>query len=140
MALRTNPALRRGRFSVEARHIEQSGSRDSAEPHAPAVSVDATPEADRAPAVLTLPTGQRIELHEGRYVVGRHLQSDIVVNDSNVSRQHAEIECRADEVVIRDLGSTNGTKVNGVMVHGDQTLRHGDVIGLGTAQLAFETT
>jgi pSer/pThr/pTyr-binding forkhead associated (FHA) protein len=95
---------------------------------------------DVPPAVLTLPSGQRIELHEGHYVLGRHLESDIVLNDSNVSRKHAEFVCAAGEVVVRDLGSTNGTKVNGVSVLGDQLLQHGDVINFGTAQVRFEAT
>ena len=92
------------------------------------------------PAVLTLPNGQRIELHEGHYVLGRHLDNDIVMNDTNVSRKHAEFVCAAGEVVVRDLGSTNGTKVNGVLVTGEQLLQHGDVINLGTAQLTFEAS
>lgn len=140
VALRTNSSLRRGKFTIEARH---TGGSDEAtatsHPTEPAAERSEVAHGDKPPAVLTLPTGQRIELHPGTYVVGRHLQSDIVVNDSNVSRRHAEIECRGADTYIRDLGSTNGTKVNGVMVHGDQLLRHGDVIGLGTVQLHFET-
>jgi pSer/pThr/pTyr-binding forkhead associated (FHA) protein len=95
---------------------------------------------DTPPAVLSLPTGQRIELHEGHYVLGRHLESDIVLNDSNVSRKHAEFVCAAGEVTVRDLGSTNGTKVNGVGVSGNQLLQHGDVINFGTAQVRFEAS
>ena len=87
-----------------------------------------------------MPTGQRIELHEGHYVLGRHLESDIVLNDSNVSRKHAEFVCAAGEVTVRDLGSTNGTKVNGVGVSGNQLLQHGDVINFGTAQVRFEAS
>jgi pSer/pThr/pTyr-binding forkhead associated (FHA) protein len=64
----------------------------------------------------------------------------VVVNDSNVSRRHAEFVCAAGEVVVRDLGSTNGTRVNGVVVSGEQILRHGDVIGLGSVTLTFEAT
>jgi pSer/pThr/pTyr-binding forkhead associated (FHA) protein len=95
---------------------------------------------DTPPAVLSLPNGQRIELHEGHYVLGRHLESDIVLNDSNVSRRHAEFVCAAGEVTVRDMGSTNGTKVNGVAVSGNQLLQHGDVINFGTAQVRFEAS
>jgi pSer/pThr/pTyr-binding forkhead associated (FHA) protein len=95
---------------------------------------------DAPPAVLTLPGGQRIELHEGHYVLGRHLENDIVLNDTNVSRKHAEFVCAAGEVMVHDLGSTNGTKVNGVVVHGEQLLQHGDVINFGTAQVTFEAS
>lgn len=139
VALRTDPQLKRGRITVEARN----GSGDSPASPAtasPRASRDTGGDHDRPPAVLTLPSGQRIEIHEGRYVLGRQLQSDIVLNDSNVSRRHAEFECSGGEVVVRDLGSTNGTKVNGVAVHGDQLLQHGDVIGLGSIEVRFEVS
>ena len=154
VALRTNPDLRRGKFDIDSRNISpDAGATENAD--APEVShtdepVDAPQPApqlsmvvnnsDTPPAVLTLPSGQRIELHEGHYVLGRHLESDIVLNDSNVSRKHAEFVCAAGEVIVRDLGSTNGTKVNGVSVTGDQLLQHGDVINFGTAQVRFEAT
>ncbi len=156
VALRTNPDLRKGKFEIDSRNIasDQSAEKsDNAAPHAtdalPSDNIPVSPPVlsmvpgvgvDVAPAVLTLPGGQRIELHEGHYVLGRHLENDIVVNDSNVSRKHAEFVCAAGEVVVRDLGSTNGTKVNGVAISGEQLLQHGDVINLGTAQITFEAS
>ena len=147
VALRTNPDLRRGKFEVDCRNV----SADPISEPSPQVSPEESPEpqpllsmvvnnSDTPPAVLSLPTGQRIELHEGHYVLGRHLESDIVLNDSNVSRKHAEFVCAAGEVTVRDLGSTNGTKVNGVGVSGNQLLQHGDVINFGTAQVRFEAS
>ena len=152
VALRTNPDLRKGKFEIDARNISTDGASASpaespvegeqpvAPVSPPVLSMVPGVGVDVAPAVLTLPGGQRIELHEGHYVLGRHLENDIVVNDSNVSRKHAEFVCAAGEVVVRDLGSTNGTKVNGVLVHGEQLLQHGDVINLGTAQITFEAS
>ena len=154
VALRTNPDLRRGKFDIDSRNVlADTGTANAPEPETsgaaePAVDIAPTPpplsmvvnNPDVPPAVLTLPSGQRIELHEGHYVLGRHLESDIVLNDSNVSRKHAEFVCAAGEVIVRDLGSTNGTKVNGVGVTGDQLLQHGDVINFGTAQVRFEAT
>lgn len=153
VALHTNPDLRRGKFDIDSRMIladspepapappAEVSPGPSPEPEpAPAPAFELVVNNDRPPAVLTLPSGQRIELHEGHYVLGRHLESDIVLNDSNVSRKHAEFVCAAGEVVVRDLGSTNGTKVNGVGVSGDQLLQHGDVINFGTAQVRFEAT
>lgn len=161
VALRTNPDLRKGKFGIDARNIasdasaEPAPSQDLVEASTAAPSTPTAPNVpvsppvlsmvpgvgvDVAPAVLTLPGGQRIELHEGHYVLGRHLENDIVVNDSNVSRKHAEFVCAAGEVVVRDLGSTNGTKVNGVAISGEQLLQHGDVINLGTAQITFEAS
>ena len=154
VALRTNPDLRRGKFEIDCRNVSaDAGAPDTAPepavdepveapietPPAPALSMVVN-NSDLPPAVLTLPSGQRIEIHEGHYVLGRHLESDIVLNDSNVSRKHAEFVCAAGEVIVRDLGSTNGTKVNGVAVAGDQLLQHGDVINFGTAQVRFEAT
>ena len=152
VALRTNPDLRRGKFDIDCRNITPDAA--PAQPSAPAapsteplIEVSAAPlltavpsAFDRPPAVLSLPNGQRIELHEGHYVLGRHLENDIVLNDTNVSRKHAEFVCAAGEVVVRDLGSTNGTKVNGVLITGEQLLQHGDVINFGTAQVRFEAS
>lgn len=140
VALRTDPDLKRGRFTIEARHTGEapSGQRGEGTPErGPARAGTATGESP--PAVLTLPSGQRIELHEGRYIVGRQLQNDVVVNDPNISRRHAEFICSGGEVLVRDLGSTNGTKVNGVGIHGEQLLQHGDVVGLGGVEIRFES-
>jgi hypothetical protein len=146
VALRTNPDLRRGKFEIDCRNITPEAAPTPAPtadtPEVPAAPLlTAVPSAfDRPPAVLSLPNGQRIELHEGHYVLGRHLENDIVLNDTNVSRKHAEFVCAAGEVVVRDLGSTNGTKVNGVLITGEQLLQHGDVINFGTAQVRFEAS
>jgi hypothetical protein len=155
VALRTNPDLRRGKFEIDGRNVSTDVPSDGAPQVSPDESPDTSPgvstepapaltmvvnNSDTPPAVLSLPTGQRIELHEGHYVLGRHLESDIVLNDSNVSRKHAEFVCAAGEVTVRDLGSTNGTKVNGVGVSGNQLLQHGDVINFGTAQVRFEAS
>ena len=160
VALRTNPDLRRGRFDITAKNVEQEGAAEPAAPAAPVATADeipAPPEtamtapvapviqfpgtgAKAPPPVITVPGGQRVELHEGHYVVGRHLECDIVISDTNVSRKHAEFVCAGRDVIVRDLGSTNGTKVNGVVIKGDQLLQHGDVIGFGTAQVKFEAS
>jgi len=148
VALRTNPDVRKGRVEITTENA------DVVEMPPPVASevvatttavivepVEPKPAAstfDLPPAVLTLPTGQRVSIHEGHYIVGRNLECDIVISDGNVSRQHAELVCAAGDVIVRDRASTNGTKVNGVAVHGDQLLQHGDVINFGTAQVRFE--
>ena len=170
VALRTDPDLRKGRFEILAKNVAQEGSSQEVPAVVPAAPVTPAPEAepqapaaglvppppevvmtaplapviplhgDTPPAVITVPGGQRVELFEGHYVVGRHLECDIVISDSNVSRRHAEFVCAGRDVIVRDLGSTNGTKVNGVLIKGDQLLQHGDVIGFGTAQVTFEAS
>jgi len=154
VALHTNTSLRKGKFDIECRNVVPDAVSDSAEAAVDTSYMETSAPAalpvltvvpgqstfDAPPAVLTLPGGQRIELHEGHYVLGRHLENDIVLNDTNVSRRHAEFVCAAGEVAVSDLGSTNGTKVNGVTVTGQQLLQHGDVINFGTAQVTFEAT
>ena len=60
-----------------------------------------------------------------------------MLNDPNVSRRHAEFRRTADGVVVTDLGSTNGTRVNGVPVR-EQQLVSGDEITVGSTTLVFE--
>jgi len=151
VALRTNPDVRKGRVEITTENAdvvempppvvpEDVATTTAAivEPVMPVVPKPAASTFDLPPAVLTLPTGQRVSIHEGHYIVGRNLECDIVISDGNVSRQHAELVCAAGDVIVRDRASTNGTKVNGVAVHGDQLLQHGDVINFGTAQVRFE--
>ena len=60
-------------------------------------------------------------------------------DDSNVSRYHAEIESRGSEFCLIDLGSSNGTTVNGTKVTGETYLKPGDKIVLGgSSELIFE--
>ena len=61
----------------------------------------------------------------------------MVLNDPNVSRRHAEIRHSGNAVVVTDLGSTNGTRVNGIPVR-EQHLASGDEITVGSTTLVFE--
>jgi S1-C subfamily serine protease len=78
--------------------------------------------------------GQEETFDKGYLVVGRDPQSDVRFDpqrDLDVSTRHAAIVQSDDRVAVRDLGSTNGTFVNGRRITGDVTLRGGDVIGFG---------
>jgi len=88
-------------------------------------------------AELVLPDGSRVELGDGPVTLGRLPECDIVLNDPNVSRRHAEFRRTADGVVVTDLGSTNGTRVNGVPVR-EQQLVSGDEITVGSTTVVFE--
>lgn len=68
--------------------------------------------------------------HE-EYALGRGESNSIRLTDRNVSRRHATLYKNGQGWVIRDLNSYNGTYVNGVRVHGEQHLRHGDLVQLG---------
>jgi hypothetical protein len=71
--------------------------------------------------------------------IGRSETSEIVLADPSVSREHAVVEIRAGEPVVRDLGSTNGTFVNGRRVRA-QSLRDGDELVLGSTKMRFESS
>jgi hypothetical protein len=88
-------------------------------------------------AGLVLPDGRRVSLDEGPLVIGRLPECNIVVEDSNVSRRHAEVRRDGPDVVVSDLGSTNGTRVNGAQVR-SRRLSDGDEITVGRTNLRFE--
>jgi len=77
--------------------------------------------------------GQTFTLTKDVMSVGRDPSNDIVINHPQVSRQHARLIRQGGVVVLEDLGSTNGTFVNGVRLTAPHTLTNGDVIGLGEA-------
>ena len=93
-------------------------------------------------ATLAMADGSRIALRPGVISVGRSAESTIPLNDTNVSRRHAELRLRgegADAVwVLVDLGSTNGTLINGVKVNGEQVLRKNDAIVFGATKARYE--
>ena len=71
-------------------------------------------------------------------VLGRSREADVQVDDPNVSRKHAEVRPSGASWTVRDLGSTNGVKVNGRRIQGAQSLRDGDTITLGTSEIVFQ--
>jgi hypothetical protein len=88
---------------------------------------------------LVLPTGERFTLAEHPISIGRRPESNIVLADPNVSRNHAEIRPQGEGFLLIDLGSTNGTKVNGVRVE-QRMLGDGDEISFGNTRLRFEAS
>jgi Protein of unknown function (DUF3662)/FHA domain len=88
-------------------------------------------------AELLLPDGRRVTVGSDAVVVGRLPECQVVLSDSNVSRRHAELRRKGDGVFVTDLGSTNGTRVNGVPIR-EQLLASGDEISVGSTRLIFE--
>ncbi|MGH9044676.1 MAG: FhaA domain-containing protein [Acidimicrobiales bacterium] len=111
------PRLRTGRFSVVAEVVE---------------SPDGV-----VPAELVLPGGGRVRVEDEPLVIGRTPDCDVVLSDPNVSRRHAEIIRVNDAFFLRDLGSTNGTKLNGGPIR-EGYLNTGDNITVGSTTLVFE--
>ncbi len=85
---------------------------------------------------LELPDGQRVGLGVQVTTIGRVPESTIVLSDPNASRHHAEIHLDGDSFELVDLGSTNGSKVNGQKIS-RQLLAEGDELTFGTIQLRF---
>jgi hypothetical protein len=105
-----------------------------ATPTAPSVASSAT----SVTCALVLPDGSRHVLETERVTVGRQSTCSIVIKDTNVSREHAQFRRGRDGWTVRDLGSTNGTKINGVRVEGEQLLANGDVVLVGSIPVRFE--
>jgi pSer/pThr/pTyr-binding forkhead associated (FHA) protein len=88
---------------------------------------------------IVLPSGDRFTLTESIITIGRHPDSNLVLADPNVSRNHAEIRPQGDRYVVVDLGSTNGSRVNGVRVD-TQVLNDGDELMFGNTRMRFEAS
>lgn len=130
--------LRPGRFAISAEVVEgadvvEGSALDEETRVGSGTGVSAPP----APAAVVLPDGKRVVIGADPVVIGRLPDCAVVLSDPNVSRRHAEVRRVADAVVVRDLGSTNGTRVNGTPVH-EQALSSGDVISLGSSTVTFD--
>jgi hypothetical protein len=113
------PKLKAGRFTVEAEVREDADGGFLAE--------------------LVLTDGRRVQIGTEPLVIGRLPECGVVLADSNVSRRHAELRRAGDSVVLTDLGSTNGTRVNGAPIR-ERTLASGDEVSVGSTRLIFEMT
>ena len=87
---------------------------------------------------LALGDGRRVGLSEKPIAIGRMPDCDIALTDPNVSRHHAEVRPSGNEYVVVDVGSTNGTKVNGAWITGERRLHDGDEIIVGATVIRFE--
>lgn len=75
--------------------------------------------------------GKVFPLEQQEIILGRDLANDIAISDPEISRRHARFLLQEDNVIIEDLGSTNGTFLNGQRISTPQQLRAGDVITFG---------
>ncbi|MEI8025652.1 MAG: GGDEF domain-containing protein [Pseudomonadota bacterium] len=82
-------------------------------------------------------TGKRFILDNDLMVIGRNPDVEVHIDDSSVSRRHAEIVLSGDTVTIADLGSSNGTVINDVKVDASVVLKDGDLIRLGKVIFKF---
>jgi hypothetical protein len=129
----------------------QAPARQPAPPHAepphaeppyaePAYAEPPYVEPQRRPArraqLMVDGTPRTLELTAGSNIIGRGADSDLQLMDQGVSRRHADVHLADGHATVYDLGSTNGTSVNGHGVQSQQ-LQHGDVIRVGHTRLVF---
>ena len=81
--------------------------------------------------------GQSVPLSPGVTRLGRDHSNDVVINDPNVSRNHAQIELKGGRYTLRDAGSSGGTMFDGRNVNGEELLTSGATIKLGDTELMF---
>lgn len=94
---------------------------------------------EQGTATLALPDGRRVVLEADALTLGRLPECELALADSGVSRRHAQVRRGSGGGwVVADLGSTNGTKLNGRRISGEHVLKDGDEITVGTTTLRFE--
>ena len=97
-------------------------------------------EAGVRPGTVVMPSGERIPLTAERSVIGRLADCTVVIADGNTSRHHADIRRVGNAFMVNDLGSTNGTFVNGERVTAERRLADGDAITVGAVTVRFEAS
>ena len=83
--------------------------------------------------------GQNIELRRGNLLVGRSSGCQLVLEDSMVSRRHAELLVTDDAVTVKDLGSVNGLYVKSRRVEGSQRMKEGDTLQIGQREFVLRS-
>lgn len=92
----------------------------------------------RARVTVTKGGSGTYELEAREHTIGRSSSADIVLADPSVSGRHAQLTPRGDAFALSDLGSTNGTTVDGQAVSGERVLRGGETIGIGDARMRYD--
>ncbi len=101
----------------------------------------------KARKIVPLPTltfrngplsGKSVQLDQDEGTIGRREDNTYVLIDPRVSRVHASLRKEAGAVILTDLGSSAGTRVNGEDIAGPRVLRHGDRIAFGPIEAVFE--
>jgi len=76
-------------------------------------------------------TGKIYPLEAPEIIIGRDASNGVAINDAEISRKHAKLSLHGSAYVIQDLGSTNGSFVNGQRITGTQVLNPGDTVSFG---------
>jgi hypothetical protein len=149
ITFKTDERLRLGEFGIQARLVrpperEEEHPSQGDEGHTMVYSVSdrvseplREPDPRRGTARLRA-EGRTIVVGPAGAVIGRSRDCDVVLDDPNVSRHHAEVRPSGGSWIVNDLGSTNGIKLNGRRVRGPESLKRGDEIELGTSRVTFD--
>ena len=138
VALVVDESLKSGRFAISSRttgtqeHEPKDQSKETLTTNTIAVTQSLIN------AVLVLNGGERVVLEGDSLKIGRQATCRVVFNDSNVSREHAQMRRTADGWKVLDLNSTNGVKINGQKIVAEQLLVNGDELAFGTSTARFE--
>lgn len=143
----TDERLGLGEFGIQARLVRPAGAEVEQADHGRTM-VHSSAERLQEPLAeervarrgraFVLAEGKRLPVPAAGAVIGRSRECDVVLEDTNISRRHAEIRPAATGWTVADLGSTNGVRVNGVPAAGAVVLASGDRLELGTVRLGFE--
>lgn len=144
----TTGEVRVGQYDLTGR-VEAGPRPTPAGPRTPAAASAPAPAAGSTTTVLPRqrmtgtpslvgPNGMVLPLTAGRHTIGRLPHCDLHIDDSTVSREHAAVVRRGDRWWVLDLGSTNGTRINGI-VAAEHPLADGDEIEVGEVTVAFRT-
>lgn len=155
ISFETDPRLGLGQFGIRAqtshlqapaRRADQAAASSTADApgrtvfadvaERPVEASEARPLAAPRPARLSW-DGNRVNVGRDGVTIGRSRRCEIVIDDANVSRRHAQVTREGNDWVLKDLESTNGTRLNGSPVQRPELLRAGDKIGVGAAIIEF---
>ncbi|MGO4455068.1 FhaA domain-containing protein [Arthrobacter sp. RAF14] len=130
------PSLRPGDVTVQSRADKAQGAAPSSsrQQASPPSAPERSPA--RVQAVLDL-NDQRYSLNAASIILGRATDADIPVDDTGVSRRHLEIRTQGNATWAVDLGSTNGSYINGQRLEGSMELTDGSVITMGRTRMIF---
>jgi hypothetical protein len=92
----------------------------------------------RRQRALLLYRGRRLLVGPDGAVLGRSRECDVVLDDPNVSRKHVEVRPQGGSWVVIDLGSTNGSRLNGQRLQRPEVIQPGDEIEVGNSTIVFE--
>jgi hypothetical protein len=145
--LETDERLSLGEFGIQAKLVQPAEAGEEAEAvegdfgHTMVYSTTGARRVESPPRqasrALLVGENKRTVVSGDPFVIGRSRECDLVLDDPNVSRRHAELRREDEGWAVRDLGSTNGIKLNGRRSRGGR-LSPGDEITLGLSRLTFE--